>query len=177
MEGEEEETRAPSVRKIDGERPLLELVEAQLAFLRGGPGINYFLTYANQTELQSKLLANKRTFTLLAPLDEAFQKWHPIDWGFNPFAVESFLEELMENLVLTEAVDINQVEDKLEGQLYRTLGGETVRISTKGENIYINGILVLGDLRLAGSESGVIFLDQVPWLDLDLVEKLRSNNR
>ena len=83
----------------------------------------------------------------------------------------------MENLVVTEAVDINQVEDKLEGQVYRTLGGKTVRISTKGENIYINGVLVLGDLRLAGSESRVIFLDQVPWLDLDLVEQLRSNYR
>merc|ERR1712038_1244770 len=97
---EKEEPRAPSVRKIDGKLPLLELVEEQLAFLRGGPGINYFLTFANQTDLQSRLFARKQTFTLLAPLDEAFQKWHPIDWGFNPSAVDSFLEELMENLVV-----------------------------------------------------------------------------
>ena len=172
-----EEPRAPSVRKIDGELPLLELVEEQLTFLRGGPGINYFLTFANQTDLQSRLFAKKQTFTLLAPLDEAFQKWHPIDWGFNPFAVDSFLEELMENLVVTEAVDIHQVEDKLEGEVFRTLGGRTVRVSTKGENIYINGVLVLGDLALAGSDSRVIFLDEVPWLDLELVEQLRSNYR
>ena len=165
------------MRKIDGALPLLELVEEQLTFLRGGPGINYFLTFANQTELQSRLLAKKQTFTLLAPLDEAFQKWHPIDWGFNPFTVDSFLEELMENLVVTEAVDIHQVEDKLEGEVFRTLGGRTVRVSTKGENIYINGVLVLGDLALAGSDSRVIFLDEVPWLDLELVEQLRSNYR
>ena len=172
-----EEPRAPAVRKIDGEPPLLEMVEHQLTFLRGGPGINYFLSYANQTELQSKLRSNKQTFTLLAPLDEAFQSWHPIDWGFNPFAVDSFLEELMENLVVTEAVDINQVGDKLEGEEFHTLGGETVKITTKGENVYINGVLVLGDLSLAGSDSRVIFLDQVPWLDLDLVDQLRSNYR
>ena len=172
-----EEPRAPTVRKIDGELPLLDLVEQELTFLRGGPGINYFLTFAAQTELQSKLLANKQTFTLLAPLDEAFQTWHPIDWGFNPFAVDSFLEELMENLVITEAVDINEVGDRLEGGEFLTLGGETVKISTKGENIYINGVLVLGDLSLAASQSRVIFLDQVPGLDLDLVDQLRSNYR
>jgi len=120
-------------------------------------------------------LSQKDPVTLLAPLDEAFQTWHPIDWGFNPFAVESFLAELMENLVVSEAIDITENDEKLTGQVFKTLGGQTVQLRTKGENTYVNEALLLGHMRLADSPARVLFLDQVPWIDLDIVEQLRSN--
>ena len=154
-----EDRRHPEVRKIDTRLPLLQQLEQQLTLVRGGPRLNYFLDYANKTDLQ-RMLSDKQSVTLLAPLDEAFQSWHPIDWGFNPFAVDSFLVKLMENLVISEAIDSNELEGKLEDVVYRTLGGETVQITTKGENIYMNGILLLGHMKLAESESEVIFLDQ-----------------
>ena len=163
-------------RKIETRLELLQQLEQQLTFLREGPGLNYFLEFANKTGLQSKL-SSKQTFTLLAPLDEAFQGWHPIDWGFNPFAVDPFLSDLMENLVISGTVDIDEKEDILEEAVFKTLGGEEVRITTKGENIYLNGILLLGDLKLLDSSSQVLFLDQVPWIDLELVEQLRKNYR
>merc|ERR1711936_112370 len=169
-----EDRREPQVRKIETRLTILEELENQLTFLRGGPSLTYFLTYANTTGLEENL-EDKEPMTLLAPLDEAFQTWHPIDWGFNPFAVESFLAELMENLVVSEAIDITENDEKLTEKVFKTLGGETVKMRTKGENIYVNEALLLGHMRLVDSSAQVLFLDQVPWIDLDIVEQLRSN--
>ena len=171
-----EDQREPQVRKIETRLTILEQLENQLTFLKGGPSLNYFLTYANKTGLERNL-SEKEPLTLLAPLDEAFQTWHPIDWGFNPFDVDSFLTELMENLVISEAIHINQDEDKLDKTMYRTLGGETVKLRTKGENIYVNEALLLGHMKLADSQAQILFLDQVPGIDLDIVDQLRSNFR
>jgi len=166
------EDKSPTLRKIDSDLPLLEDLQSQLGYFRGGPGLNYFLTYANSTGLESEL-NSKKSYTLLAPTDQAFQSWHPIDWGFNPFLVEEFLEDLMKNLVVEEFIAIEENNEKLT--VYKTLSGKLIEISTRGENIYINNILILGDLPLAGGNSEVIFLDKVPWLDNDIVQELRQN--
>jgi len=166
------EDKSPTLRKIDSDLPLLEDLQSQLGYFRGGPGLNYFLTYANSTGLESEL-NSKKSYTLLAPTDQAFQSWHPIDWGFNPFLVEEFLEDLMKNLVVEEFIAIEENNEKLT--MYKTLSGKLIEISTRGENIYVNNILILGDLPLAGGNSEVIFLDKVPWLDNEIVQELRQN--
>ena len=91
------------MRKLDSSLSYLEEVEKELSFIRGGPGLTYFLSYANKTGLD-KLLTPKQTYTVLAPVDEAFQSWHPIDWGFNPFDVFSFLNVTLANHVIEGAV-------------------------------------------------------------------------
>ena len=175
-----------AARRIDSgpAAPLLRDLETQLTFLRGGPGLRYFLTYANSTGL-ARLLSSKRTYTLLAPVDEAFQRWHPIDWGFNPFLVEAFLEELMANLVIEGAVSLDESDRDEKLRSYSTLGGGEVRLRTKGENLYLeDGLvlgedsedsLVLGDLPLGAGT--VLFLDRVPGLDQTRLELLRQSNR
>ena len=168
------EDRSPTLRKIDSDLPLLEDLQSQLGYFRGGPGLNYFLTYANFTGLESEL-NSKKSYTLLAPTDQAFQSWHPIDWGFNPFLVEEFLDDLMKNLVVEEFIAIEENNEKLT--MYKTLSGKLIEISTRGENIYVNNILILGDLPLAGGNSEVIFLDKVPWLDNEIVQELRQKYR
>ena len=166
---------AKTERRIDtaGSSSLLEQLDTQLAFMRGGPGLDYFLTYANQTNLES-LFNTKKSYTILAPVDRAFQSWHPIDWGFNPFLVESFLADLFENLVLDE--NINDSIDEEKRKSLTTLGGKKVSVTFKGENTYINDILVVGDLLVSGG-SDVIFLDEVPWMTEEIVENLRQNYR
>ena len=159
-------------RRIDSTSSLLEQLDTQLAFLRGGPGLDYFLTYANQTNLES-LFNPKNSYTLLAPVDRAFQSWHPIDWGFNPFLVESFLADLFENLVLDGNINVS---DEEKSKSFTTLGGKKVFLTFKGENTYINDILVVGDLPFSGG-SDVIFLDEVPWMTEEIVENLRENYR
>ena len=168
------EDKSPTLRKIDSDLPLLEDLQSQLGYFRGGPGLNYFLTYANATGLESEL-TSKKSYTILAPTDQAFQSWHPIDWGFNPFPVEEFLEDLMKNLVVEEFIEIEENNEKLT--MYKTVSGKLIEISTRGENIYVNNILILGDLPLAGGNSEVIFLDKVPWLDNEIVQELRLNYR
>ena len=165
-----------AARRIDSgpAAPLLRDLETQLTFLRGGPGLRYFLTYANSTGL-ARLLSTKRSYTLLAPVDEAFQRWQPIDWGFNPFLVEAFLEELMANLVIEGAVSLEDSDSDGKLRSFTTLGGGEVRLRTKGENIYLEDSLVLGELPLAAGT--VLFLDRVPGLDQARLELLRETNR
>ena len=163
---------AKTERRIDSSSSLLEQLDTQLAFLRGGPGLDYFLTYANQTNLES-LFNPKNSYTLLAPVDRAFQSWHPIDWGFNPFLVESFLADLFENLVFDGNINVS---DEEKSKSFTTLGGKKVFLAFKGENTYINDILVVGDLPFSGG-SDVIFLDEVPWMTEEIVENLRENYR
>ena len=165
---------AKTERRIDNNSPLLEQLHTQLAFLRGGPGLDYFLTYANQTNLES-LFNSKKSYTLLAPVDRAFQSWHPIDWGFNPFLVDSFLADLFENLVLEENIILDDSNNE-KSKSFTTVGGKKVILTSKGENIYINDIVVVGDLPFSGG-SDVIFLDEVPWMTGEIVEDLRKNYR
>ena len=164
---------AKTERKVDASSSLLEQLDTQLAFMRGGPGLDYFLTYANQTNLES-LFNSKKSYTLLAPVDRAFQSWKPIDWGFNPFLVESFLADLFENLVLDGTISDSSDDEKSKS--FTTLGGKKVLLTYKGENTYINDILVVGDLLISGG-SDVIFLDEVPWMTEEIVENLRQNYR
>ena len=185
-----------AARRIDSgpAAPLLRDLETQLTFLRGGPGLRYFLTYANSTGL-ARLLSTKRSYTLLAPVDEAFQRWQPIDWGFNPFLVEAFLEDLMANLVIEGAVSLEESDSDGKLRSFTTLGGGEVRLRTKGENIYLEDSLVLGEDRedslvlgedredslvlgeLPLAAGTVLFLDRVPGLDQARLELLRETNR
>ena len=96
-----ESTKSPEVRKVDTNTPILEMLETELSYLRGGPGLNYFLTYANETNM-TEIFNPKKSYTILAPVDEAFQSWHPIDWGFNPFLVTEFLQERVVPIIDSE---------------------------------------------------------------------------
>ena len=65
------------------------------------------------------------------------------------------------------------------------LGGGEVRLRTKGENIYLEDSLVLGEDRedslvlgeLSLAAGTVLFLDRVPGLDQARLELLRDTNR
>lgn len=67
-------------------------------------------------------------YTILIPSDNAFQRWHPIDWGFYPFSVTEFTENVLRNHVLQLKTPIRMEDVKLmdRGQKYKTLGGEVV---------------------------------------------------
>ena len=77
----------------------------------------------------------------------------------------------MENLIIENKIDLEE-EDK--DTKFVTMGGKDVHIKHKGENIYLNDILVIGDLVLPGSESEIIFLASVPWMNLTIVDELRK---
>lgn len=57
------------------------------------------------------------------PSDSAFQRWHPIDWGFYPFSVTEFTEGIMRNHFVPVRNPL-RIDDR--AQKFKTLGGEMV---------------------------------------------------
>ena len=58
-----------------------------------------------------------------------------------------------------------------------TIGDRVVEITSRGENTYANGVLIRGGITLAGGRGSVLFLDQVLWVDHDLVDDLNAKYR
>ena len=83
----------------------------------------YILTGLTVTDLD----LSDTKYTALIPMDDAFQRWHPIDWGFNPFNVKPFLRRtLLDHFVVGE-VDPSQVS---EGDEFQTVGGRNVTFTS-----------------------------------------------
>ncbi|RZF48442.1 hypothetical protein LSTR_LSTR016056 [Laodelphax striatellus] len=70
------------------------------------------------------------TYTVFVPTDRAFQRWHPIDWGFYPFSVPEFTENVLINHFVNANVRQEQVKD---GQTFKTLGGKEIKFTKKSE--------------------------------------------
>ena len=68
------------------------------------------------------------SYTVLIPSDNAFQRWHPIDWGFYPFSVPEFTERILKNHFIPLFAPIRMADIRnIDGeQSFKTYGGETV---------------------------------------------------
>lgn len=62
-------------------------------------------------------------YTVFVPTDHAFQRWHPIDWGFYPFSVPEFTESVITNHFIKGRLKQDNIQD---GQVAKTLGGKEV---------------------------------------------------
>lgn len=84
------------------------------------------------------------SYTVLIPSDNAFQRWHPIDWGFYPFSVQEFTENVLRNhfVQVKSPIRMDDLRRLDVEQTYKTLGGETVSFRSfrkeHEENIYID---------------------------------------
>jgi uncharacterized surface protein with fasciclin (FAS1) repeats len=70
-------------------------------------------------------LDTTKSFIILVPTDSAFQRWHPIDWGFYPFSVSEFTENIMMNHVIEQKQPFNLKNIDKEHKM-KTVGGEFV---------------------------------------------------
>lgn len=69
-------------------------------------------------------------YTVFVPTDRAFQRWHPIDWGFYPFSVPEFTEDI----ILNHFVRGNWRQDTIsDGQKVTTLGGRDITFGRRGK--------------------------------------------
>lgn len=57
------------------------------------------------------------------PTDHAFQRWHPIDWGFYPFSVPEFTECIIKNHFVHGRLKQEMISD---GQIIKTLGNQEI---------------------------------------------------
>lgn len=65
----------------------------------------------------------------MVPTDRAFQRWHPIDWGFYPFSVPEFTEGVLMN----HFIKGNIRQDHLTGKLtVKTLGDREITFIKSG---------------------------------------------
>lgn len=62
-------------------------------------------------------------YTVFVPTDHAFHRWHPIDWGFYPFSVPEFTENVIVNHFLKGNYKQETIKD---GEIAYTLGGREV---------------------------------------------------
>ena len=162
------EAASPTTRRLEG-ATLLHQVASTAAALEAdhGPTLQQFLAYAGQVGVESKL-TSKEAWTVLAPVDAAWMSWTPIDWGFNPFLVDSFLNTTMAGLFVRGLVEME------EGGAWTTLAGSRVEVTSKGENLFIGGSLVLGWRQLEGGR--LVLLEQVPGVTADMVDQLEADH-
>lgn len=115
-------------------------------------------------------------YTALIPFDEAFRRWYPIDWGFNPFDVDSFARQtLLDHFLVGDVGDRELVED---GATFLTAGGRRVVFSRDpGDpaSLSANGVrLVEGGTPVP--HGSLLFVDQLLFVDAEAVESLRAEN-
>lgn len=105
-----------------------------LSSMKSGTKVfQHFLSKSNLTQTMEKQndggggISSLSSYTVLIPSDNAFQRWHPIDWGFYPFSVQDFTENILRNHFLQLQTPLRMADIKnAESITFRTLGGETV---------------------------------------------------
>lgn len=102
-----------------------------LASMKSGTKVfQHFLSNSNLSQL-----LDDASYMVLIPSDTAFQRWHPIDWGFYPFSVQEFTESVLRNHFIRVALPLRMADLRgiTEDQKFKTLGGEYVVLRGKRE--------------------------------------------
>ncbi|KAK3912157.1 Transforming growth factor-beta-induced protein ig-h3 [Frankliniella fusca] len=142
-----------------------------LSFLKSGTRVFQHLLSRAQHNV-SRMLADDGQYTLLVPTDLAFQRWHPIDWGFYPFSVAEFSESVVVNHFLKSDL---RADDLKDGQVALSLEGREVVFARK-PNLTVNGVQVVGgDTPVA--HGNILLINEVLFVTEEVVARLHENNR
>ncbi|ERL93456.1 hypothetical protein D910_10747, partial [Dendroctonus ponderosae] len=98
----------------------VENVMEVLSFLKSR--VRVFQHFVSRSNV-SRLLREGEEYTVFVPTDHAFQRWHPIDWGFYPFSVPEFTESVIVNHFVKGRLKQETIRD---GQVVHTLGGKEI---------------------------------------------------
>ncbi|KAL3281719.1 hypothetical protein HHI36_004923 [Cryptolaemus montrouzieri] len=163
----------PLVHKEDSNHhyntTFVENILEVLSFLKSGVRVfQHFLSRSNV----SKLLKEGEEYTVFVPTDHAFQRWHPIDWGFYPFSVPEFTESVITNHFVRGRLKQDNIKD---GQIVKTLGGKEI-IFKRTPNLFVNGAtIVKGDTPVA--KGNIMFIGEVLFVSESVVSKLHQQHR
>ncbi|CAH0557354.1 unnamed protein product [Brassicogethes aeneus] len=147
----------------------VENIMEVLSFLKSGVRVfQHFLSRSNV----SKLLEEGEEYTVFVPTDHAFQRWHPIDWGFYPFSVPEFTESIITNHFVKGRLKQDIIKD---GQTVKTIGGREI-LFKKTPNLTVNGAMVVtGDTPV--SKGNIMFIGEVLFVSESVVSKLHQQHR
>nr|CAD7196997.1 unnamed protein product [Timema douglasi] len=168
------ETTAPPVKNSTG--GFLESVTQVLSFLKSGVKVfRQFLAKSNV----SHLLTDGEEYTVFVPTDHAFQRWHPIDWGFYPFSVPEFTNTIIVNHFVKGNLHQDSIKD---GQTAMTLGGQEITFARKPNSSSSPGVLTVNGVQVVKgdtpvSDGNMMFLGEVLFVDDEIVKKLQQSNR
>uniref|UniRef100_A0A8D8ZTE4 Transforming growth factor-beta-induced protein ig-h3 n=1 Tax=Cacopsylla melanoneura TaxID=428564 RepID=A0A8D8ZTE4_9HEMI len=142
-----------------------------LSFLQSGVRVfQHLLARSNVT----RLLSQAESYTVFIPTDNAFQKWHPVDYGFYPFSVPEFTENVLTNHFIRGNVRQDLITD---GQVLKTLGGLDLVFKKQPDGrLTVNNVeLIKGDTPL--TKGNIMFLPDVLFVTDTIVKKLREKNK
>ncbi|CAG9854830.1 unnamed protein product [Phyllotreta striolata] len=147
----------------------VENIMEVLSFLKGGVRVfQHFLSRSNV----SNLLRQDEEYTVFVPTDHAFQRWHPIDWGFYPFSVPEFTESVIVNHFVKGRLRQHLIKD---GEIVKTLGGKEI-VFRKTPSLTVNGaMLVKGDTPVA--RGNIMFIGEVLFVTESIVSKLHQQHK
>jgi uncharacterized surface protein with fasciclin (FAS1) repeats len=121
-------------------------------YSRGRCGGKEFLNHLRESGVADELDGSQQ-YTAIIPTDEAFYAFYPIDWGFNPFLVESFLNRTLREHLLEGDVALESLPD---GSSVKTLAGNSIRVSHAGGDLKVEGVKVMAESE-AASRYGRIY--------------------
>ncbi|XP_073827093.1 uncharacterized protein [Musca autumnalis] len=131
----------------------------------------HFLSKSNLTQIM-----DDGSFTILIPTDNAFQRWHPIDWGFYPFSVQEFTESVLRNHFLPTQKPLRMADIKAMDQMVvRTMGGESVVF--RGQPApSVNNVSIMSDYTLSNGNQ-VFIITEVLFVSEAVVSKLHQMHK
>ncbi|XP_065581271.1 uncharacterized protein LOC136040842 isoform X3 [Artemia franciscana] len=149
-------------------KPFYEELIDVLSLLKSGT--SEFRRYFLQADV-SKYFIDDGEYTAFIPMDDAFRKWYPIDWGFNPFEVPEFVRMTILNHVVVGKVKQSSVKD---GGILTTLGGKQIIIKkTPNKVLSLNGVPVF-DGDTPTSHGNVWFVRDILFVNSAVVRSLQK---
>ncbi|XP_049303333.1 uncharacterized protein LOC105222049 isoform X1 [Bactrocera dorsalis] len=131
----------------------------------------HFLSKSNLTQIM-----DDGSYTILIPSDNAFQRWHPIDWGFYPFSVHEFTESVLRNHFLPTQHPLRMAEVKNADQMVvRTMGGENV-VFRGHPSPTVNNVSIMSDYALVNGNQ-VFLISEVLFVSEAVVSKLHQMHK
>ncbi|XP_023302703.2 uncharacterized protein LOC111684736 [Lucilia cuprina] len=131
----------------------------------------HFLSKSNLTQIM-----DDGSYTILIPTDNAFQRWHPIDWGFYPFSVQDFTESVLRNHFLPTQKPLRMSDVKnMDQMVVRTMGGENVIF--RGQPApSVNNVSIMSDYTLSNGNQ-VFIIAEVLFVSEAVVSKLHQMHK
>ncbi|XP_059617960.1 uncharacterized protein LOC132262650 [Phlebotomus argentipes] len=151
-------------------------ISALMAFLASmKTGTKVFQHFLSKSNLSHYL--NDVHYAVLIPTDNAFQRWHPIDWGFYPFSVHEFTESVLRNHFIQLKTPLRMEDIKrIHGERrFKTLGGETV-VFKSIPTPNINNVTILSDHSLANGNQ-VFLISEVLFVSEAIVSRLHQMHK
>ncbi|XP_052893600.1 uncharacterized protein LOC128301257 [Anopheles moucheti] len=144
-----------------------------LAGMKSGTKVfQHFLSSSNLSNLM-----DDSSYMVFIPSDTAFQRWHPIDWGFYPFSVQEFTEMVLRNHFVRTKQPLRMADLRVihGDQRYKTLGGEYIVLKNK-PSPNVNNVTIVSDYTLSNGIE-VFILSEVLFVSEAVVSRLHQMHK